>query len=192
MEKFRSQPSTTFITTAIANMFTPLISTVMKANENAADRARALPIAQLQVSGHRVRLADVVEGHHHDAQEEHGGDGADPIPVRGQDAVLIRRSGPAHQLQRAEVGRNEAQARDPRGHLAAGHEELFAGVGLALQVEADPDHHHEVDRDNGDIEQAQMRERGRAKCEERARRMQAVQRLVETGTKPNIQSPTIG
>ena len=35
MEKFRSQPRTTFITSAMANMFTPLMSTVMKANENA-------------------------------------------------------------------------------------------------------------------------------------------------------------
>ena len=31
-----SQPSTTFITSAIENMLTPLISTVMKAKETAA------------------------------------------------------------------------------------------------------------------------------------------------------------
>ena len=36
MEKFRSQPRTIFITSAIANMFTPLMSTVMKAKETAA------------------------------------------------------------------------------------------------------------------------------------------------------------
>ena len=35
MEKFKSQPSTTFITSAMANMFTPLMSTVIKANETA-------------------------------------------------------------------------------------------------------------------------------------------------------------
>ena len=67
MEKFRSQPRTTFITSAIANIFTPLISTVMKAKENGSHRAGALPVAKLQISGHGVRLADVVEGHHHDA-----------------------------------------------------------------------------------------------------------------------------
>ena len=36
MLKLRSQPRTIFITSAMANMFTPLISTVMNANENAA------------------------------------------------------------------------------------------------------------------------------------------------------------
>ena len=98
-------------------------------------------VAQVEIAGDRVRLAHVVEGHHHQAEEEHGGNGADPVPVRGQDAVLVGRAGPAHQFQRAQVGGNKAQARDPGGHFAPGHEELFAGVGAALEVEADPDHH---------------------------------------------------
>ena len=93
------------------------------------ERAGAVAVAQLQVAGDGVRLRDVVEGHHDDAEEEHGGDGADPVPVRGEDAVLVGGAGPAHQFERAEVGRDEAEARDPGGHFAAGHEELFAGVG---------------------------------------------------------------
>ena len=43
MEKFRSQPSTTFITSAMANIFTPLISTVMKAKEKAATTLAPCP-----------------------------------------------------------------------------------------------------------------------------------------------------
>ena len=41
MEKFISQPRTTFITSAMANMFTPLMSTVMKAKENGGHDACA-------------------------------------------------------------------------------------------------------------------------------------------------------
>ena len=125
--------------------------------------------AQIQIAGHRVRLRDVVEGHHHQAQEEHGRNGADPVPVRGQNAVLISRARPAHQLQRAEVGGDEAQAGDPGGHLAPGHEELFAGVGAALEIEADPDHHPEVDGDHGDVEGAQMRQWERAEGQHHGR-----------------------
>ena len=36
IEKFRSQPRTIFITSAMANIFTPLMSTVMNAKETAA------------------------------------------------------------------------------------------------------------------------------------------------------------
>ena len=93
-------------------------------------RARALasPKRSLQIARHRVGLGDVIERHHHEAEEQHGGDGADPIPVRGQDAVLIGGRGPAHQFQRAEVGGEEAQPGDPGRHLAAGQEEVLAGL----------------------------------------------------------------
>src|ERR1019366_9249605 len=66
--------------------------------------ACVLAEAQVQVAGDRVRLRYVIEGHHHQAEEEHGGDGANPIPVGGEDAVLVCRACPAHQLKRSEVG----------------------------------------------------------------------------------------
>ena len=65
------------------------------------------------------------------------------------------------------LGGDEAEAGDPGGHFAAGHEELFAGVGLAFEVEADPDHHDEVDGDYGDVERAKMREGRRPEREGR-------------------------
>ena len=130
----------------------------MKAKETAESSARALAEAQLQVAGHGVRLRDVVERHHHDAEEEHRRDGADPVPVRRQNAVLVGRAGPAHQLQRAQVGRDEAEAGDPRRHLAAGEEELLAGVGLALHIKADEDHQREIKRQNQNIYRGQLRQ----------------------------------
>ena len=119
---------------------------------DAGEAARSLAEAELQIAGDGVRLGDVVEGHHHNAEEEHGWDGADPVPVRGEDAVLVGRSGPAHQLQRAEVGGDEAEARDPGGHFAPGEEELLAGVGGALHVKADEEHHGEVEQKDCDVD----------------------------------------
>ena len=119
---------------------------------DAGEAARALAEAKLQIAGDGVRLGDVVEGHHDDAEEEHGGDGADPVPVGGEDSVLVGRAGPAHQFERAEIGGDEAEAGDPGGHLAPGQKELLAGVGRALHIEADEDHHGEVKQQDGDID----------------------------------------
>jgi hypothetical protein len=112
--------------------------------------------AKLQVTGYRVRLRDVVEGHHDDAEEQHGRDGSDPIPVGREDAVLVGRTGPAEQLERTEVGGNEAQTRDPCGHLAAGQEELFAGVGGPLHVEADERDDEEVEDQDEDVDRRKV------------------------------------
>jgi hypothetical protein len=95
MEKLMSQPRTTFMTRAIEYMLMPDIRTVMKAKVMADSARAAFAEAELQVAGHGVGLRDVVEGHHDDAQEEHGGDGADPIPVGGEHAVLDRRRRPS-------------------------------------------------------------------------------------------------
>ena len=155
MEKLMSQPRTTFMTSAMEYMLMPLIRTVMKPKDDGGEGAGGFAEAELQVAGDGVGLGDVVEGHHHDAEEEHGGDGADPIPVRGEDAVLIGGGRPAHEFERAEVGGEEAEPGDPRGHFAAGEEEVLAGAGLALEVEADGEDHHEVDGDDGDIDPAE-------------------------------------
>jgi hypothetical protein len=81
--------------------------------------------AEQEVAGDRVGLADVVERHHDEAEEDHGGDGADPVPVGGHDAVLVGVARPAEQFERAEIGGDEGEAGDPGGHFAAGHEETL-------------------------------------------------------------------
>jgi hypothetical protein len=124
------------------------------------EAAGALAEAELEVAGDGVGLRDVVEGHHDDAEEEHSGDGADPVPVGGEDAVLVGCAGPAHELEGAEVCGDEAETGDPCGHLAAGEEELFAGVGGALHVEADEDDHREVEAEDGVVDRREVGELG--------------------------------
>ncbi len=95
-----------------------------------------------------MRLGNVIEGHHHDAQKHHCGNSTDPVPVRGHDAVLIGVAGPAQQLQRTKVGRNKRQPRHPRSHLPSGQEEVFAGFSESLQIKANPQHQSKIESDN--------------------------------------------
>ena len=69
--------------------------------------------------GNRPHLRAVVERHHHDAEEQHRRDRADPEVVHGREAELgaVRRH--AHDLDGAEVGRDEGQAGDPGRQRAA-------------------------------------------------------------------------
>ena len=120
---------------AIAYMEMPEEKTVMTAKEMALKAARLFIEAQLQVLGHRARLRAVVERHHEDAEEHHGRDGADPIEVAGHDAVLGAGRGHADDFLRAEIGREEGEARDPGGNGASGQEEVGAAVHVALEVE---------------------------------------------------------
>src|SRR5229473_2407738 len=50
---------------------------------NGGERAAGLTETEFEVAGHGVRLGNVIERHHHDAEEQHGRNGADPIPVSG-------------------------------------------------------------------------------------------------------------
>ena len=76
-----------------------------------ADRieaARPLVETELEVFGHAAGLAAVIEGHHEDGQEDHRGDGADPVEVAGGDAVLGAAGPHADQLQRARFAEMKA------------------------------------------------------------------------------------
>ena len=127
-------------------------------------RVRGVVEAQAQVVGHAADLGAVVEGHHHDAQEDHRRDRADPVEVHGRDAVLGTVGGHAEDLERAEVGGDEGQARDPCGQGPAGQEEVDVGLDGQTRDRADPEHHQEVDAEDGVIEGADV-EAQRAGCE---------------------------
>jgi hypothetical protein len=105
-----------------------------------------------------VGLRDVIERHHHDTEEEHGGDGADPVPVHRKNAVLICGPRPSHQLERSQICGDKAEAGDPGRHLPPGEEELLAGVGRSLSVEPDEDHQDEVEQQDENIGRREMRE----------------------------------
>jgi hypothetical protein len=123
---------------------------------NRGKHAAGFAKTQFQVAGHGVRLGDVVERHHHQAEEQHGRDGADPVPVRREDSVLIGRRGPAHEFEGAQICGKKAEAGDPRRHFATGEEEILARVGAAFQVEADGQHQHEIKDHNHQIHRRQM------------------------------------
>ncbi len=78
--------------------------------------------------------------------------------MRGQNSVLVGRRRPAHQLEGAQIGANEAQPSHPGGDIAPRHEESFAGLGVALQVETNAQHHHEIDRDDGEVHRVHAEE----------------------------------
>ena len=65
--------------------------------------------------GHRADLRAVVERHHHDTQEEHRRDGADPEVVEGRHPVLGAVGRHAHDLDSTQIGRDERDAGDPSG-----------------------------------------------------------------------------
>jgi hypothetical protein len=78
------------------------------------ERVRRLAEAQAQVLRHRAHLRPVVEGHHHQPEEHHRGDGADPVVMHGRHAVLGAVGRLAEDLQRAQVRRDEGQSSNPR------------------------------------------------------------------------------
>ena len=144
------------MTRAMAYILTPLMRIVMRAKETAESARAPSPKRRLRYPGTEMRLRDIVERHHDDAEEKHRGDGADPIPMRGKDAVLVGGPGPAHQFQRAKIRGDEAKARDPRRHLATREKEFFACVRRSLDVEADEDHQGEIDHQDQDIGGSEM------------------------------------
>ncbi len=97
--------------------------------------------------GDRADLGAVVERHHHDAEEQHRRDGADPEVVHRRDAELRAVGGHAHDLDGAEVGGDERQSGDPRRQRTAGEEEVEAARHRAPGHDADADDEAEVERD---------------------------------------------
>src|SRR2546429_352418 len=99
-----------------------------------------------------LSLHDALPIYHHDAEKHHRRNRANPIPVRGKNAVLIGGTRPAQQLERAKVRRDESQAGDPRGHLAAGQKEIFAGLCESLQIKADSQNQKEIESDDDKVD----------------------------------------
>jgi hypothetical protein len=128
------------------------------------ERAGLLVEAHAQKLGHAASLGAVVEGHHEDADKDHGGDGADAVEVGGLKAVL--RAGRAHadDFLRAEVGGDKGETADPCGQGAAGLEEVFARLHVALEGKADAQHKDEVQQhdqpvDGGEIQHERLLKR---------------------------------
>ena len=92
---------------------------VMTAKAMEFKRANPFVEAHLQIFRHRARLGAVVKRHHEHGQEDHGGNRADPVEMRGGDAVFGAAGRHADEFQRAEIGGNKGQTGDPGGNGAA-------------------------------------------------------------------------
>lgn len=81
--------------------------------DDRAEQVRGGAEAVQQELGHRADLGAVVERHHHQAEEDHRRDGADPVPVDGVGAVLRTVGGHTEDFGGAEVGGDERETGDP-------------------------------------------------------------------------------
>ena len=71
--------------------------------------------ATAQVLGDAAHPRAVVEGHHHQAEEDHGRDSTDPVEVDGRPAVLGTVGRHAEDLDGPKVGGDKGEAGDPGG-----------------------------------------------------------------------------
>ena len=118
--------------------------------------ARLFVEAEAQKFGHGARFRAVVERHHEDADEDHRGNGADPVKVAGDDAVFGAGGTHADDFLRAKVGGNEGEAADPGGQGAAGLEVVLAGFHEALECEADAEHKNEIQQHDDPVDGCQV------------------------------------
>ncbi len=121
------------------------------------ETAGLLVEAHAQVLGGRAGLGAVVEGHHEDADEDHGRDGAQPIEVRRGDAVLGARGAHADDFLSPQVGRDEGQAADPGGDRPTREEEVGAALGAPRRQQAYGEHKDDVDSQDGPVDRCHAR-----------------------------------
>ena len=107
----------------------------------------------------RPDLRAVVERHHHDAEEEHRRDRADPEVVDGRQPELGAGRRHAHDLDRAEVGGDERQAGHPGRQRAAREEEVDRVGDLAPGQHADAQHDGEVEEDDQVVDEGGVDDR---------------------------------
>jgi hypothetical protein len=131
-----------------------------KGKRNRRERAGRFSETQLQISRHRVGFGDVIKRHHHQREKQHRWNGADPIPMSCENAVLIGGARPAHKFERTQIRREETQAGYPCGHLPTRHEEIFASVRPPFQVDPNGQHQPKIENDNGNVDGREMNQRG--------------------------------
>ena len=120
------------------------------------EAAGPLVKTELEVFGHGARLGAVIEGHHEHGEEDHGRNCAHPIEMAGGDAVLGAAGRHAHQFQRAQVGGDESQARDPRRNRAPGREEVRRALHVTLQGETNANDEDDVNAQDGVVDEAEL------------------------------------
>ena len=105
----------------------------------------------LQIFRHGPRLGAVIKRHHKHGEKDHRRNRADPIEVRGGDAIFRAAGGHADQFQRAEIGGNEGQSGHPRWNRARGREKIRRTFHVTGQRPADADDKADIGQQNGVI-----------------------------------------
>jgi hypothetical protein len=149
-------PSMRWTMSASAKRLTPEMRTVAIAEGDGVERVRRLVEAKPQVLRDGAHLRAVVERHHHQPEEDHRRDGADPVVMDRRHAVLRAVGCLAEDLQRSEVGGDEGHAGDPRRQPAARQEEVDVGLDRQAGDDADAQDDQEVDREDRVVESARM------------------------------------
>src|ERR1022692_1860041 len=80
--------------------------------------------------------------------------------MRSQDAILISGASPSHQLERAQIGGEKAEAGDPRCHLTARKKVVLTGIRPPLQIETDGQHQSKIENNDNGVDGRQMYEVG--------------------------------
>jgi hypothetical protein len=119
------------------------------------EAARLFIEAQLQVLGHAARPRAVIERHHEDPDEHHRGNGANPVKVARQQAVLgAACSHPDHFLG-AEVRRKERQSADPGRNRSARQQKVVSAGNSSAEDEPHRQHEDDVDHQKDHVERSE-------------------------------------
>ena len=122
------------------------------------ESARLFVEAELEVFRHRSRLGAIIERDHEHAEEDHRGDGSEPIEMRREDSVLSAACAHSDHFLCTEIGRYERKAGDPGRNGSSGHEEIAAGFDVPFKDDADSQDEREINDENEVINFAEIKQ----------------------------------
>ena len=102
-------------------------------------RADAFVKTHFQIFRNGTRLGAVIKWHHEHREKDHRRNCANPIKVRGADAVFCAARRHADEFERAEVCRYKRESRDPRWNRAGGRQKVRRRFHVARELPADAD-----------------------------------------------------
>ena len=117
---------------------------VITAKATAFSAAHPFVKAHFEIFRHGARLGAVIKRHHEHRQKDHRRNRADPVEMRGGDAVFRAAGGHADEFQRAEVGGDERQPGHPGRNRTAGRQKVRRGFHVTRQRPADADDKRDV------------------------------------------------
>ena len=133
----------------------PEEKTVITANVMALSTRVFSSKRSFRYSGTAAGAAAVIERHHEYAHEQHRGHGADPVKMRGHDAVLGAGRAHADHFLRAQIGGEKREAGDPDGNRAVRGEKIFARLDAAADQQSDAEDEGEVQREDRVVDEAE-------------------------------------